>query len=186
MKQTIKNIMLVTVAAMATHAMAADKAVKKEGHKEGLLTKVNNEVSGQGYGDAGCGLGSIALGSKPGVMQIFASTTNGTSGTQTFGISSGTSNCGGLGGGISYIPVNQYIDANKVALQSDISRGSGETIEGLASIMGCQNSSELGSVLKAHYSEIFSNGASSKESASQIRDAAQKSQALVKTCNTLG
>ena len=31
------------------------------------------------YGDAGCGLGSILFGAKPGFVQVFASTTNGTS-----------------------------------------------------------------------------------------------------------
>ena len=46
--------------------------------------------AGQGfeptYGLAGCGLGSMLIGSKPGIVQIFASTTNGSFGTQTFGI----------------------------------------------------------------------------------------------------
>src|SRR6266545_2071443 len=46
------------------------------------------------YGLAGCGLGSMLIGSKPGIVQIFAATTNGSFGTQTFGITSGTSNCG--------------------------------------------------------------------------------------------
>ncbi|MFN7453535.1 MAG: DUF3015 family protein, partial [Pseudobdellovibrionaceae bacterium] len=44
------------------------------------------------YGDAGCGLGSVIFGNEKGFSQIFAATTNGTVGNQTFGISSGTSN----------------------------------------------------------------------------------------------
>ena len=52
-----------------------------------------DEMSGQGYGMAGCGLGSILFGAKPGKIQILSGTTNGIYGNQTFGISSGTSNC---------------------------------------------------------------------------------------------
>jgi len=48
----------------------------------------------QPYGMAGCGLGSIAFGNDQTMFkQVLAATTNGTFGTQTFGITSGTSNC---------------------------------------------------------------------------------------------
>ena len=46
-----------------------------------------------GYGPAGCGLGSMIFEPDSGFTQVFAATTNGTSGNQTFGITSGTSNC---------------------------------------------------------------------------------------------
>ncbi len=63
----------------------------------GLLTYIylasSPQASAAPYGTAGCGLGSIVIGSKPGMMQIFAATTNGTSASQSFGITSGTSNC---------------------------------------------------------------------------------------------
>src|SRR5882672_4493787 len=44
---------------------------------------------------AGCGLGYLLLSNKDNdkVTQVLGSTTNGTFGTQTFGISSGTSGC---------------------------------------------------------------------------------------------
>ena len=48
-------------------------------------------VSAQ-YGMAGCGLGSVVI-SDDGFLQVFAATTNGTSYSQSFGITSGTSNC---------------------------------------------------------------------------------------------
>jgi len=44
------------------------------------------------FGMAGCGLGSMLIQSN-GKEQIFVATTNGSSGSQTFGITSGTSNC---------------------------------------------------------------------------------------------
>ena len=43
---------------------------------------------------AGCGLGSIIFEGQSGVvMNVLAATFNGTSGNQTFGMTSGTSNC---------------------------------------------------------------------------------------------
>ena len=52
-------------------------------------------VSANGYGAAGCGLGAIVFGSKPGMIQVLAATTNATFYSQTFGITTGTSECGG-------------------------------------------------------------------------------------------
>src|SRR5205823_3826374 len=40
------------------------------------------------YGLAGCGLGSMLFGDQKGMIQILAATTNGTFGSQTFGITS--------------------------------------------------------------------------------------------------
>ena len=65
------------------------------------------------YGDAGCGLGSILFGAKPGFVQVFAATTNGTFGSQTFGITTGTSNCGGGGGGTP--TARNYVETNREA-----------------------------------------------------------------------
>ena len=48
-------------------------------------------------GDAGCGLGSMIITKNTKVMQVLAATTNGTSGSQTFGITFGTSNCSANG-----------------------------------------------------------------------------------------
>src|SRR6186713_935077 len=50
-------------------------------------------AAADGYGPAGCGLGSMIFEPDSGFTQVFAATTNGTSGNQTFGITSGTSNC---------------------------------------------------------------------------------------------
>jgi hypothetical protein len=105
-----------------------------------------------GYGTAGCGLGSIVLGDKPGFTQVFAATTNGTSGSQTFGITSGTSNCGS--GGKSAV---MFIEANKASLANDIARGQGETLSSLAKIYGIKDSSAMGSALQKSQATIFAS-----------------------------
>ena len=105
-----------------------------------------------GYGSAGCGLGSMILGDKPGFTQVFAATTNGTSASQTFGISSGTSNCGS-GGKTAAV----FIEANKVSLSNDIARGNGETLSALAQIYGVSNSTLMGETLKTQYNQVFNS-----------------------------
>ncbi len=103
-----------------------------------------------GYGDAGCGLGSVIFGRTSGFTQVFASTTNGTAGNQTFGISSGTSNCGGLGK-----EAVAFIEVNKASLQNDISKGYGETVTSLSEIYGCKKSEQFGKTLQSNYKAIF-------------------------------
>lgn len=116
---------LITLALIAGVNMA--HAQKKKAARE--------RVSTQSYGMAGCGLGSIVFGDKPGMIQVVAATLNGT-GVQTFGISTGTSNCSE--GGIM-ARANQFIEVNKVALENDLARGTGESIASLGQVLGCQN-----------------------------------------------
>lgn len=104
------------------------------------------------YADAGCGLGLQLLG-KDG-NQILAATTNGTSGNQTFGISSGTSGCVDDGAVAQQKQVPAFIEVNKMALAIDAARGEGETLAGLAQLMGC-NPSNFGPAMKANYNKLF-------------------------------
>jgi len=105
------------------------------------------------YGTAGCGLGSIVFGAKPGMIQILAATTNGTFASQTFGITFGTSNCSDTGGGAPSAAA--FIETNREALAKDISRGNGETIKNLATLSGCQDSTAVGASLQRNFKEIF-------------------------------
>jgi hypothetical protein len=117
----------------------------------GLVMMMATSAFARGYGMAGCGLGSMLLGDKKGMMQIFASTTNGTAGTQTFGISTGTSNCMDGSGRSAAI----FIEANRVSLANDIARGQGETIESLAAMYGCKDAAAVSALLQKNYREIF-------------------------------
>lgn len=104
------------------------------------------------YGEAGCGLGSIVMG-KDG-NQVLAATTNGTSYSNLFGITSGTSNCTDGGGVAKNKEVPMYIEVNHMVLAKEAARGQGETISGLARLMGCE-SKALGKTLKSNYNSIF-------------------------------
>ena len=110
------------------------------------------------YGTAGCGLGSMVFGKEEGAMQIVAATLNGT-GVQTFGITSGTSNCGK--GVFAKAEVNSFIQSNAVALESDIARGQGETLSTLNNMLSC--GSQFGETLQQNYKQIYAPGVNSSE-----------------------
>jgi hypothetical protein len=114
-----------------------------------LVFVTSGALFAAGYGSAGCGLGSMLLGDKPGFVQVFAATTNGTSGSQTFGISSGTSNCGSGGK-----TPTQFIEVNKAALANEMAKGQGETLQALSEIYGCQGAN-FGDTMKSNYKNIF-------------------------------
>jgi hypothetical protein len=104
------------------------------------------------YGEAGCGLGTMVMGQNG--NQILAATTNGTSGSQTFGITSGTSNCTDHGAVKASNRIPMYIEVNKLALAKEASRGQGEAIAGLAALYGCDDK-KMGAALKANYNQVF-------------------------------
>jgi hypothetical protein len=112
------------------------------------------------YGLAGCGLGSMAFGNQPGAVQIFAATTNSLFGTQTFGITTGTSNCGP---GLFAQGTKNFVDANREVLAKDISRGQGEAIGALTWINGCADSARVGAALQASFTAIFPSDAATNE-----------------------
>lgn len=124
---------------------------------------VVDQVSGQGYGTAGCGLGSIVFGDKPGIIQIFAATLNGT-GMQTIGISVGTSNCGESG---KSAKVEQFVEVNKVAIENDIARGNGETVAALSQVLECKNPN-FSSEMKKNYTTSFPQGGASANQISAV------------------
>ncbi len=105
------------------------------------------------YGTAGCGLGSIVFGNSPGIVHIFAGTTNVTFATQTFGITSGTSNCVDGGGGGPTAAA--FIQTNRQALSKEISRGNGETIANLSTLSGCSDAGAVGVTLQKNFKSIF-------------------------------
>lgn len=121
------------------------------------IALVSVSASAAQYGSSGCGLGSMIF-EKDNTWwkQVLAATTNGTSGNQTFAISSGTLNCDSPTAGKT-AQVEAYIEANKMALANDIAKGNGETISGLSKVYGCADSAAFGKALKTNYSTIYSS-----------------------------
>ena len=121
-------------------------------------------LSGVGWAvdpkNTGCGLGSIAFEGQNGlVSQTFAATTNGIFGNQTFGITSGTSNCEQYKE-FTYNPkVNTFVAENMDNLATDIARGQGEYVNTLALLMEVPSAKRASfrSQLQAHFSDIYTS-----------------------------
>src|ERR1035437_8475528 len=112
----------------------------------------HQETGDSGYGAAGCGLGSLIFHDQEGMIQIVSATLNSIYSHQMFAISSGTSNCEG---GERRASAKLFIEGNKVALQDDVARGSGETVTALSKLMGCEDSVQFGKTLQRSYGSIY-------------------------------
>lgn len=106
----------------------------------------------------GCGFGTVLLKGQEGMFpQILAVTTNGTSASQTFGITSGTMGCdpnGRITGGTGKILA--FLENNVDAFAFDVAKGNGETIDAVAQIAK-MDSKEAGKVLKENFNELFAD-----------------------------
>jgi len=133
----------------------AQNDIQRDTQRLGKSAGVKPEVlEGRGgYGSAGCGLGSVIVKPSEHFTQIFAATTNGLFGNQTFGITSGTSNCDGPPEPVQ--ATARFVTANRAALAIATARGRGEPIEALAAIAQCHAPSELGPVLQRNFGQIF-------------------------------
>jgi hypothetical protein len=153
----LKRLLVVAVACVSMTAFA--QGAKKN---TGLIgSAVDKGSQSAAYGMSGCGLGSVLFGETENRGgQILAATTNGVYGNQTFGMSSGTSNC---------VPENSattaqvkqnmemFVAANRESLANDIAKSNGDTIVAISDIMGCKDSAYLGAKLQARYENIFTS-----------------------------
>lgn len=90
-------------------------------------------------------------------MQVFAVTTNGTSGNQTFGITSGTSGCAKPAKFVSNDKANEFVAGNMDALALDISNGQGEALTTLATLLNVSNPETFNTVLQANFDKIYTS-----------------------------
>ncbi len=129
-----------------------------------------------------CGWGSKLFDGQKGIVpQVLAVTTNGTSGNQTFAISSGTSGCTQDGVVKTNWKTAAYIDANMNKFARDASRGEGEAVKSLAKLLEMSESdSQVFSVaLKDNFSTLFpSENVTSEEVTTALRAMLQGHSAL--------
>lgn len=94
-------------------------------------------------GDAGCGLGSLVIKQNTKLMQLFAVTTNASFGSQTFGITFGTSNCSASGLVKNDMQIQYFVEVNQEELMRDMAQGRGEKITTLAALNGCTTEEQI-------------------------------------------
>ena len=110
--------------------------------------------------NTGCGLGTMVFEGQNGlVSQTFAVTTNGTFGNQTFGITTGTSNCEKYKTITFNEKLNTFVADNMGNLASDIARGQGEYLTTLAVLMEVPSTQKgvFYTHLQAHFSDIYTS-----------------------------
>ena len=138
------------------------------------------------YGTAGCGLGSIVFGDDPGIVQIFAATTNGTFATQTFGITTGTSNCVDQGRSAS-VDQEAFVKMNYASLMRDAASGKGEYLSAFATLLGCEEPAhaELFKVTQAKHQAIFTDDAQPMAVLDAVKAEAKQDDVLKNSCTRL-
>jgi hypothetical protein len=109
-------------------------------------------------GPAGCGAGTAIVfqDAKETYEHVLAATTNGSSGNQTFGMTSGTLGCEAAGGG-SMAGVQSFMNDNIDQLASDSAKGQGETLSALIELVGvsAEDNSEFSALMQANFDQLF-------------------------------
>ncbi len=105
----------------------------------------------------GCGLGSMVIkDNSSAVMLALQSTTNGTSGNQTFGITSGTSGCKK-----TKLVMNEraeeFVASNMDILAKEIAMGHGESISTLAELLNVSDVATFSASLQSNYNSIYTS-----------------------------
>ncbi len=119
------------------------------------LLLLSTQGQAKGYGMAGCGFGSLIPAWKNDISQVLAATTNASTSSQTFGITSGTLNC--TDDGIVRLEKAQevFVHFNQVGLESEFAKGTGERIEAIASLLGCPtHGKQIGMLSKRKFETI--------------------------------
>jgi hypothetical protein len=125
-----------------------------------VLALAGVAFAGTAHDNTGCGLGTQAWGNGADgstVSQSLQATTNGTFGNQTFGITSGTSDCKRPSSFVENEKLNEFVAANMDSLAKDISAGRGETLDAMSELMkvDAANKAAFYARLKGNFAVIF-------------------------------
>lgn len=139
-------------------------------------------------GGGGCGWGNMLFEGQRGLVpHLLATTTNGTSGNATFGLTSGTNGCDSsvkLGyGGRSMLAMNGMLDS----IAEDMAKGQGEALDAYATLLGVSGDDRqhFAAVTHEHFSSIFSSAdANSEQVLAATLDVMSQDQRLAKYVTT--
>lgn len=106
--------------------------------------------------NTGCGLGSLLIDKQGLIWNLFQITTNGSTGTQTFGITSGTSGC--KSGKIAMDSRTQeFVAANMDALSQEIAQGRGEHLDTLVELLNVADKDAFKIALQDNYNKLYAS-----------------------------
>jgi hypothetical protein len=105
----------------------------------------------------GCGLGSMIIkDDSSAVLLALQATTNGTSGNQTFGITSGTSGCKKTKF-VMNERAEEFVASNMDQLAKEIAMGHGESVDTLAELLSADDKEAFASALQSNYNSIYTS-----------------------------
>ncbi|WP_297442153.1 DUF3015 family protein [Sulfurimonas sp.] len=105
----------------------------------------------------GCGLGSMIIkDDSSAVLLALQATTNGTSGNQTFGITSGTLGCKKTKF-VMNERASEFVASNMDILAKEIAVGHGETLDTLDELLNVEDTLAFNTALQANYNKIYSS-----------------------------
>src|SRR5438309_9918609 len=112
----------------------------------------------------GCGLGKLAWSDyshqKNIGPQVLMATTNGTFGSQTFGISTGTSGCTNDGKVMAEQKTTMFAEINFENLSQEMAQGRGEHLASLATLLGvpAEHHAEFFAMTQERYTSLIQSG----------------------------
>ena len=115
----------------------------------------------------GCGLGKLAWSDyshqKNIAPQVLMATTNGTFGSQTFGISTGTSGCTNDGKVMAEKKTTMFAELNFENLSQEMAQGQGEHLASLATLMGvpAEHQASFFALTQERYTSLVKTGEAS-------------------------
>lgn len=126
------------------------------------LIVTGSAFAGQAHTNVGCGLGTLLWENKADnsiLFQVLQATTNGTSGSQTFGLTSGTSDCQKPSKIAQNEKLINFVQANMDNLAQDIAMGKGESLDTFAEMLGVApgQSAAFNAKLQANFGKIFTS-----------------------------
>ena len=121
-------------------------------------TLVASSAFAGGNSNTGCGLGSMVFPVQDTVAtQVLAVTTNGTSGNQTFGITSGSLNCTKPMKIVMNDQAQKFVADNMDSIAVEVAAGQGENLDTLLSLIKVDDKAAAAAKLKANFSKIYSS-----------------------------
>ncbi len=111
--------------------------------------------------NTGCGLGDMVFGDPDSsVLLGLEATTNGTFGNQTFGITSGTSNCTKPSKFVQNDRLQEFVAQNMDSIAQDMASGGGESLDTVAELMEvpATERAAFNSTLQDNFSKVYPSG----------------------------
>ena len=138
-----------------------------------------------GYGDAGCGPGSLIFGKKQDGAQILGAIMDPYGTSHSTAITFGTSNCGADKLSRKQQERETFATVNYNSLVKEMAAGKGENLDNLASMYGCSHDSygDFGSVAQEKFGTIVKDrNTSTKDMLGSLEQQISGHAVLSKTC----